>query len=79
MLIYIVKFLKDITFEKLTTKCKKDKYEEYVDFDLMEECSDRQLLQSCAASGQFICECGLEREYSIYEEIKKKQIYHPIV
>ena len=40
MLIYIVKFLKDIAFEKLTTKCKKDKYEEYDDFDLMEKCSD---------------------------------------
>ena len=36
----------------------------------MEKCSDGQRLQSCAARSQFICECGIEREYCQYEEFK---------
>ena len=66
MVIYIVKSLKDLAVEILTTKCKKDKYEELVDFDLMEKCCDGHLLQGCAASSQFICDCDLEHEYCIY-------------
>ena len=70
MVIYIVKSLEDLAVEILTTKCKKDKYEELVDFDLMEKCCGGHLLQGCAASSQFICDCGLEHEYCIYAEIK---------
>ena len=68
--IYIVKFLKTLALETLTIKCKKDAYEELIDFDLMEKCCDGPLLQSCATSSEFICNCGLERQYSRYEEIK---------
>ena len=68
--IYIVKSLKTLALETLTRKCKKDTYEELIDFDLVEKCCDGQLLQSCATSSEFICICGLEREYSRYEEMK---------
>ena len=47
MVIYIVKSLKTLVLEKLITKCKKDKYEEMIDLDLVEKCFDGQLLQSC--------------------------------
>ena len=70
MLIYIIKSLKILALETLTTKCKKDTYEELIDFDLMEKCCDGQLLQRCATSSEFIFNCCLEREYSRYEEIK---------
>ena len=36
----------------------------------MEKCCEGQLLQSCAASSEFICGCGLESKYFKYEEIK---------
>ena len=68
MLIYIKKSLKAFALEPLTTKCKKDTYEELIDFDLMEKSCDGQLLQSCAASSEFICNCGLENEY---EDMKR--------
>ena len=70
MLIYIIKSLKTLALETLTTKCEKDTYEELIDFDLIEKCCEGQLLQSCATSSEFICNCGLECEYSRYEEIK---------
>ena len=70
MVIYIVTSLKTIALETLTKKCKKHTYEELIDFDLMGKCCDDQLLQSCSTSGEFICNCGLECEYSRYEEIK---------
>ena len=59
ILIYIIKSLKTLALETLTTKCKKDTYEELIDFDLMEKCFDGQLSQSCAKSSEFICNCGL--------------------
>ena len=70
MVIYIIKSLKTVSPETLTTKCKKDTYEELIDFDLREKFCDGQFLQSCATSSEFICNCGLEHEYSRYEEIK---------
>ena len=70
MLIYIIKSLKTLALETLATKCKKDTYEELIDFDLIEKFCDGQLLQRCATSSEFIFKTLLEREYSRYEEIK---------
>ena len=64
------KNLLTLALETLTTKCKKDIYEELIDFNLTGKCCDGQLLQSCATSSEFICNYGLEREYSRHEEIK---------
>ena len=69
-MIYIVKSLKTLSLETLTTKCKKDTYEELIDFDLMEKCCDGRLLQSCTTSSEFICNYCLELEYSRYKKIK---------
>ena len=33
-----IKSLKTLVLEKLTTKCQKYRYEEPIDFDLMEKC-----------------------------------------
>lgn len=55
MLIYIVKYLKILDLEKLTRKCKKDKYEELVGVDLMHRCSNGELLQNCAGTSQCYC------------------------
>ena len=71
IVIYIVKPLKILALETLTTKRRKDTYEEFIDFDLMEKCCDGQLLQSYVRKSEFICYCVLEREYSrYYKEIK---------
>ena len=47
MVIYIVKSLNTLALEKLITKCRKDKYEEMSDLDLVQKSFDGQLLQSC--------------------------------
>ena len=65
---------KNPCLEKLITKCQKYRYEEPVDFDLMEKCQEGELLQSCDKNSKFCCDCQKQYECSRYEQLKKADL-----
>ena len=69
-----MKSLKILVLKKLITKCQKYKYEEPIDFDLLEKCQEGELLQSCDKTSKFCCDCQKQYECSRYEQLKKADL-----